>query len=187
MTRSGTSGTGTPILLAGIDDELYISGFLDSPFRLYGIDQVYLLPGSESSIRSIPKSRISMRIDQDKADTLLASGKTIVAAFDGRGIVDVTDVYSAIRQGKLKVTVVRMAERAWSSRLGPGWNDVEGEYRWMPRRATVLLDTPSQAPARLYVKVYCPKSILDAAGGKLELRAVDRRQTDGRPSFGRRG
>ncbi|HEY3741492.1 MAG TPA: hypothetical protein VGL53_16685 [Bryobacteraceae bacterium] len=159
------------VLLAGIDDELYISGFLDSPFRLYGIDNVYLLPGSESSIRSIPKSKISMLATQQQADSLLASGKTIVAAFDGRGITDVTDTYTAIRQGKLKVTVVRMSERAWSSRLGPGWNDVEGQYRWMPARATVLVDTPSQTPARLYVKVYCPKSILDAASGKLTLKA----------------
>jgi hypothetical protein len=159
------------VMLAGIDDELYISGFLDDPFRLYGIDRAYLLPGSESSIRSVPRSQIRMRTDQDTADALMADGQTIVAAFDGRGLVDVTDTYRAMRAGRQKVTIVRTSDPIGSSRLGPEWNAVESEYRWMPRKATVKLDPPSKQPARLYVTVYCPRTILDAAGGKLELSA----------------
>ena len=101
------------VLLAGVDDDLYVSGLLDNPFRLYGIQRAYLMPGSESLIRSVPKEKIRLRTDQDSADNLITDGKTLVVAFDGRGIVDVTDIYRAMREGRFKLTTVRMNEKLW--------------------------------------------------------------------------
>ena len=159
------------VMLAGIDDELYISGLLDNPFRLIGIQQAYLMPGNEALIRSVPRAEITMRTDQDMADRLIADPKTVILAFDGRGVVDVTEIYRAMRDGRVRLTMVRTADPIWSARLGPGWNEIENGFRWMKRRATVTLDTPSDKRARVVVEVFCPQSLLDQAGGKLELRA----------------
>ena len=159
------------VMLAGIDDELYISGLLDNPFRLYGINRAYLTPGSESLIHSVPRAQISMRTDQDQANKLIADGKTLVAAFDGRGLVDITELYRAMSDGRIRLTTLRTNDQMWSSRLGSGWYGVENGFRWMQRRATVVLDTPSEKASRLFVTVYCPRTLLDAAGGKLEMRA----------------
>lgn len=159
------------VLMAGIDDELYISGMLDNPFRFYGIHRAYLVPGAESLIRSIPKNQILLRTDESQGDSLIADPKTVVVAFDGRGVADITDVYRALHKGRIRVSTVEMADPRWSARLGPGWYEVENEYRWMPRRATVLLDTPDHGPARLSVTVYCPQLLLDSAKGKLTISA----------------
>jgi hypothetical protein len=170
------------VLVAGVDDELYISGMLDDPFRLYGIHSVYLLPGSESAIHSVPKDEIKLRTDRDTADRMIASGNTVVAAFDGRGVVDVTEVYRAMLQGRSKLTSVQMRDPFAASRLGAGWHDVENGYRWMARKASLKLDVPDAgASAHLLVNVYSPRTLLDQAGGKLELRA----SIDGAPSVTR--
>lgn len=112
-----------------------------------------------------------MRTDQDQANKLIAEGKTLVAAFDGRGLVDITELYRAMRDGRVRLTTLRTNDQMWSSRLGSGWYGVENGFRWMQRRATVVLDTPSEKASRLFVTVYCPRTLLDAAGGKLEMRA----------------
>ena len=101
------------------------------------------MPGSEKLIRSVPRSQITMRIDQNMANKMMASNKTLVAAFDGRGLVDVTQLYRAMSEGSMRLTVLRMTDKLWVSRLGPGWYDVENGFRWMKRRATLDLDTPT--------------------------------------------
>jgi hypothetical protein len=92
-----------------------------------------------------------------------------VVAFDGQRIADVTYIYRAMREGRVRLTTLHMNDKLWAARLGPGWHIIENEYRWMPRRATVSLDMPAKSPARVYVTVYCPRTILDAANGKLTL------------------
>src|SRR5207302_5519824 len=42
------------ILLEGVDTELFWNGILDRPFRLFGLDHVYLTPGSERHIEAHP-------------------------------------------------------------------------------------------------------------------------------------
>jgi hypothetical protein len=42
------------ILLEGVDTDLFWNGVLDRPFRLFGLDHIYLAPGSEKRIASHP-------------------------------------------------------------------------------------------------------------------------------------
>ena len=164
------------LLLGGIDDELFVSGMLDNPFRLYGIQHAYLLPGSEKLIRSVPRERITMRIDQDLANKLLADDKTLVVAFDGRGVADLTKLYRAMVHGESRLTTLQTNDKVWSSRLGTGWYDVESGFRWMQKRASVNLDTPVNKDVRVVVTVFVPGTLLDPVGGKLDMRAfVDRK------------
>ena len=165
------------VLLAGIDDETFISGMKDDPFRLYGIPHAYLVPGGERLIRSIPRDKIAMRIDRDRANQLIAEEKTVVAAFDGHGLTDMTAVYKAMATGNVRLTLLRTNDQLWSSRLGEGWYEVESGFRWMKARATVDLDSPSNKASRVMVSVFVPRALLDPVGGKLEMRAF----VDGRP------
>ncbi|MCX6629102.1 MAG: hypothetical protein NTW28_15905 [Candidatus Solibacter sp.] len=42
------------ILLVGVDTDLFWNGVLDRPFRLFGLDHIYLAPGSEKHIDAHP-------------------------------------------------------------------------------------------------------------------------------------
>ena len=42
------------ILLEGVDTALFWNGVLDRPFRLFGLDHIYLAPGSEKRIEAHP-------------------------------------------------------------------------------------------------------------------------------------
>ena len=42
------------ILLEGVDTDLFWNGVLDRPFRLFGLDHIYLAPGSEKRIEAHP-------------------------------------------------------------------------------------------------------------------------------------
>ena len=43
------------VLLEGVDNDLFWNGVLDRPFRLFGLDHIYLAPGSEKRIASHPE------------------------------------------------------------------------------------------------------------------------------------
>ena len=43
------------VLLSGVDNDFFWSGFYDDPFRLIGIKEIYLAPGSEAAIEPHPE------------------------------------------------------------------------------------------------------------------------------------
>ena len=159
------------VMIAGVDDQLIAGGIEDNPFRLYGIASAYLAPGTETKIRSIPKSEIPFLLDQGGADSLLASDKTIVASVTGDKVADVTETYRAMRAGQEHITLVRPGDPAVEKRLGTGWYQSETAFRWMAGKATLRLDIPPKSKLVLTVTVNCPQILLDNAKGNLELLA----------------
>lgn len=160
------------VLIAGVQDEVYISGFMDNPFRLIGIRNVHLVPGWESVIHSVPQDRIPFKLDQETAASLLTNPKTMVLSFDGEKVTDVTSTYRAVQSSQQRVTVLQLSSPVAPARLGPGWNDAENGFRWMPKQASVRLDSPKAEGAHLLVSVYGQPMAIDAApGGKLEMTA----------------
>ena len=159
------------LILAGVDNDVFISGMLDNPFRLYGIAHAYLTPGGEKLIRQVPLERNTMRLDRVTANRLIDDDKTVVASYDGRKLADVTSIYRAIAAGEIRLTSLRTNDTTWFSRLGTGWYAEENGFRWMQRRATVELDTPAVSTGvRVVVGVYCPQTLLDPVAGKLQMR-----------------
>ena len=167
------------LMLAGIDNETFISGLLDDPFRLIGIKTVYLVPGSEKLIRTVPLPRLlPLRVEPDKARKLLENDNTVVASFDGKTMTDVTPIYRAMTSGGARLTMLKTNDGMWASRLGPGWYEEENGFRWMQRQATVELDTPAITKgARVVVNLFCPPTLLAPVDGKLQLSA----SVDGKP------
>jgi hypothetical protein len=160
------------ILLAGIDNDFFWSGFFDNPFRLIGVDRLYLVPGSETSIAPHPEwggiSRYVIPIDVALQD--IRKHEAAVYALDGRTLRDVTWLYEPVlaAQYALRPTYfVDVADPIYKSRLGPEWYRIENGGRWMPKVATLRLGGPPSNGHSLSVSGYCAAVLL--AHGPLEV------------------
>jgi hypothetical protein len=162
---------GKKILLAGVDNSFFWSGFFDDPFRLIGLRQIYLTPGSEQSIDAHPEwggiGRFIIR--PENALSAMKNGTGVVYQLDGRRLRDVT----ATRLTALSEYVathsqyVDVGDSSYQNRLGPSWYPPEHGSRWMPKTATVQVPGPRNAGQVLEVTGYCPAALL--AKGPLEI------------------
>ena len=132
------------VLLSGIDNDLFWTGFCDDPFRLIGIYHVYLAPGSPKAIEPHPEwgcNTSKFFVDLDDAVPLLRNGQSAVFALEGRQVRDVTRHYlktasaQDYRDGIPTSSISPI--RLYQNRLGPTWYPAERGYRWMPKTATV--------------------------------------------------
>ena len=80
------------IILAGVNNDLFWTGFLEDPFRLIGITNIYLLPGSERAIDAHAEWGGIGRyvLSPDNALRILARQEGAVYQLEGRRLQDVT-------------------------------------------------------------------------------------------------
>jgi hypothetical protein len=146
------------ILLEGVDTDLFWNGVLDRPFRLFGLDHIYLAPGSEKRIASHP--------DLGNIGEYILPGDVVAQAFkreelvvyDVRGprLRNITEVYAALpREGGLPLRV-DAASPLTSYLLGTEWYGSDGDHRWMPRRAGLRMGAPPAPGQKLYLRGNCP-------------------------------
>jgi hypothetical protein len=154
------------ILLEGVDTDLFWNGVLDRPFRLFGMDSVYLAPGSEKRIASHPGLG-------NIGDYILPAGMVAQAlqreelvVYDVRGerLRNITAVYAALPPGLASGLPLRVdaASPLSSYLLGPEWYESDGDHRWMPRRAALRMGAPSTPGQKLYLRGSCPDEQLRA-------------------------
>ena len=141
-----------------MDTDLFWNGVLDRPFRLFGLDHIYLAPGSEKRIDSHPDLG---NID----DYILPAGVVAQAlkreelvVYDVRGprLRNITDVYAAMPRDTELPLRVDAASPLTSYLLGPEWYESDGDHRWMPRRAGLRMGAPSARGQKLYLRGHCP-------------------------------
>jgi len=165
------------VLLTGIDNELYWTGFCDDPFRLLGISQIYLTPGSEKKIDPHPETGCDNQrytISFDDTVVALRRGEAVVYALDGRRLRDVTPEYFAAVSAEFTAShpdFVDLGDPLYQSRLGPTWYQPEKDFRWMPKSATLKIGGPKQAGQVLEVTGYCPAAVVAEAPQEVSLRA----------------
>ena len=168
------------IILQGIDNELFVSGFQDEPFRLIGVHKVQLAPGNERSIVAredlggVSPFMLSLR----QAYSILNHGDARVIRFDPRQVRDVTGEYLAALRADPRATRVDSVDAGDPNAkdlLGPTWYPAEGGFRWMPKSATVKLSGPETVAQRLFITGYAPKAIV-AAGPVTMTIAVNGRE-----------
>jgi hypothetical protein len=163
------------ILLQGVDEELFQSGFEDDPFRLMDV-QVYLTPGSEQDIH-MPAGFEGMKrwtISPRNAYSLLEQGKGRVMTVVAGALRDVTPLYMASMRADPRIgrkDFVDVRDPLYAPQVGPEWYKAEGEIRWMPQAATVKLAGPNQASQKLVVTGYAPRALLAAGPVTLTFRA----------------
>jgi hypothetical protein len=165
------------VLLSGIDNDLFWTGFCDDPFRLLGISHVYLTPGSAKDIQQHPEwgcdtSRFFVTVDQSVP--MLRGDRAGVFALEGRNVREVTQPY--LETAALQVAVrgsdfVDVADPSYQDRLGPSWYPAERDYRWMPKTATVKMQRPNKIGQILEASGYCPASVLAAGPLTVSFRA----------------
>lgn len=160
------------ILLAGIDNDLFWSCFMDDPFRLLGGMRVYLAPGAEQEIEPHPEwgDMSKYVITPSDAYLVVSQGQGAIYELQGRGLLDVTPVYKPELAAQYKDTApkfVDVGDPMYQSRLGSTWYNIDGRYRWMPKNATVEIAGPASDGQFLEITGFCPA--LAVAKGPLEV------------------
>ena len=148
------------ILLDGVDTVLFYNCVLDHPFRLIGIEQVYLTPASARQIDAHPEMA-------EVRDFVLPPEQidyNRLAVYDVRGpqLRDITSTFASQPRDTGLPHRVDVGNPLYARLLGPEWYAAEGNHRWMPKRATVQIGGPTTPGQRLYLRGYYPAEQLRA-------------------------
>jgi hypothetical protein len=152
------------ILLDGVDTDLFYNGVLDHPFRLPGIDHLYLTPESGRQIESHPELG-------DVGEFVLPAGEVAkgldndaIAVYDVRGplLRNITSAYASQPRDLGLPHRVDVGSPLAADLLSPEWYAPESNHRWMPRRASVRMAGPTAAGQKLYLRGYYPAEQLRA-------------------------
>jgi hypothetical protein len=150
---------GKKVLLAGVDQDLFNTGFQDGAFAVAGLHPPYLTPGSEAGIEAREdlggiKPFVVTRRD---AAAWLAADQAVVLEVSGTPR-NVTTQYKQIALALASTedpSEVKTGAPEQSSFLSGDWYGIEGGYRWMGKRATVRLRAPQQGQ-KLIIEGYAP-------------------------------
>jgi hypothetical protein len=146
------------ILLEGVDSELFWNAVLDRPFRLYGLDNIYLTPGSERRIEAHPDlGDVSAYVlPAGVVSSALARDEIVVYDVRGPRLRNITSVYAALPRDTRPPQRVDAASPLTQYLLGPEWYPSDGDHRWMPKRATLRIGAPDAPGRKLYLRGDCP-------------------------------
>ncbi len=152
------------IILAGVDNDFFWTGFHDGPFALIGV-QVYLAPGSEQAIEPHPEwGGISgLVIPKVVAVRALRLHQAAMYQLTGRRLRDISAEYLAgipAGFGTETPDLIDAGDAAYQSYLGASWYPLEQGYRWMPKTATVKIAGPQKPRMALEITGYCPPILL---------------------------
>jgi hypothetical protein len=178
------------ILLTGVSSDLFWFGVLDNPFRLYGVKQVFLAPGSEKSIERHPDlgDVDASVLPQKAAFEAIQNSAAVVYDASGATLKNVTDSVTRRALIEWSPEIPRRIEpglAAYDKFLGPEWYGPETTFRWMPKRATLTLAGPRTHRERLFLSVACPSGSL--AQGPVTLRVSAEGQEIGTAAIDRAG
>ena len=164
------------VLLSGIDDDLFWSGFYDDPFRLIGVEHVYLTPGAESGIAPHPEwgGTSHYLISLDDAVQALKTKRAEVYSVEDTALRRTTELirpYLYQQYLDRHQNFVDAGDPLFRDRLGSTWYRAEDGYRWMPKTATLRLAGPKSASDMLYITGYCPSPLLAKGPVQVTFRA----------------
>ena len=165
VARAHEIHPGKVILLNGVGTDRFWAGMNDKPFRLLGIDDVWLTPGSENTIQAFPALGDVSQFVYPAAATLraLRQKQAVVYEAGGPRLRNVTQTYANMAPLRLKATLpghIDAGNPAFAEQLGDGWYPAEGGYRWMAKRASLRLGVASSTGLRLFLKGFCPATQL---------------------------
>jgi hypothetical protein len=147
------------ILLDGVDTDLFWNGVLDKPYRLFGLDHIYLSPGSEKHIDAHPDlgDIHEYILPADVVSNALKREAIVVYDVRGSRLRNITQIYAAMPHDTTLPLRVDAASPLTSYLLGPEWYPSDGDHRWMPKRASLRIGGPG---TRLYLRGECSDEML---------------------------
>jgi hypothetical protein len=168
------------ILLSNVDWDLFAAGFIDDPFRLYGLPRPFLTPGSEAPLKEPDPPRGLSEFTTTVADVMpaLNQNNALVLAISDQRLTDVTAAYSAVARTQytpVELSRIDVGQPGAALKLGPTWYPVESGFRWMPDRATLRMAGPHSPSERLHVAGYTPRALVAKGPVRLTV-SVDGRE-----------
>lgn len=157
---------GKIILLTNVTSDMFWWGLNDRPFRLIGVDQVFLAPGADELIEKhpgygTPEDHV---LPPSQSMRALQRGEAVVYSVAPGRLTNVTQSFQTLAQARWKpglATRVDVGHAAFSDQLGTGWHRIESGYRWMHKRAVVWLAGPSTRSQRLILAGYCAGAVVE--------------------------
>ena len=145
------------IVLDGVDSALFWAGIFHHPFRLFGVDNVYLTPGSEQQIESHDATgQVSgFLLPNGTALHAAKSDRIVVYRVGSRRLKAITSAYEEAAISRLPADVPRRIDalNPLSDYLfGPEWYPPEGGAHWMPRHGTFRIGGPRSPSERLVLQ-----------------------------------
>jgi hypothetical protein len=160
LAYAHTRNPSKTLLISNVDSDLFWAGFYDQPYRIFGLNDVFLTADTESRIDLLSERSISRYL---LAETVAREGirKGIVLVYqvaDDR-LRNVTDFYRATLDAKGDLPLPRRIEpanRLYSIHLRDGWYEPESGFRWITKRASFEIGTPDRRGAFLKIIGFCP-------------------------------
>jgi hypothetical protein len=144
------------ILIEGVNDLLFWTGVFDHPFRLVGANDVYMTPEALQKITPDGSTRISgYTITPREMQARLKEGRAIVFGLEGGDVHDITAAYEAAALNSQMPRKMVMGQPILESLLSKSWYPSEGDYRWMPKTASVHLGMPESGKGELDLEAFC--------------------------------
>ncbi len=160
------------ILLDGVDSDLFWSGVYDHPFPLAGVREVYLTPDSVNRITPDPETGnvADYIMPQPAMSQALRENRATVLSVNAGRVKDITSIFQ-----QAAPTHLDLVHPPVPSLVGASWYPPEQSYRWMPKRATVVLGSPGAGPVRLRVNAICVPVQLQSGPLELQVQIGDRK------------
>ena len=161
LARAHEIHPGKLILLTDVTSDQFWGTIYHKAHWLAGVKEVYLAPGSDQTIEAHPEldevseyvlaSAVAIRaLDEDRVVVYSAAGDRL------RNVTLIFQATARARWGAPELPwKVETGNPLYAEQFGPTWHAIEGGYRWMPKRATVLLHGPSAPGANLFLSGFC--------------------------------
>jgi len=171
LRRAAELHPGRTILLTGVTTGLFWTAVFDEPYRLFGKEDVLLLPGAEKPIEPHPELGDISQFETERAlaGRMLAFDRAVVYQVEPDRLRNDTGLYrgEAEKWRKEFPSRVDAGNPIFADLLGPTWYEPEETHRWMPGEATVRIAGPRRAGQKLWLQGYCPEGL--TAGGPVRL------------------
>lgn len=165
LERAHELHPGKILFLQGIDSEMLWSGLYDHPCHLFGVSDVYILPGGGQDIEPHPElGDLTQYIASPGfVARVVSKGHGAVYSFEGTVLRNITRKYIGEMPKEwftLYPQEVDAGSADFAEYLGPGWHPTPYAWRWMGKSAEVYIAGPERANGQLYLSGYCPKEYL---------------------------
>ncbi len=145
------------IFLDGVDEPLFWLGVYNHPFRLFGATNVYLTAANAQRIT--PHTELAdianYTLPEAEMRSSLAQGKALVYGVEDGRIHDITKVFQQAAVNAVLPRHIELGHPPMESLLGTTWYASEGDFRWMPRDASVRLGAPENGIGTVRVQAFC--------------------------------
>jgi hypothetical protein len=148
---------GKIILLDGVSEPIFWLGVYNHPFRLIGAADVYLTPESARKMTPYPElgNIADYTLPENEERVALAQNRALVFAVEDGRLRDITSVFKTAAVEGATPQRIEVGHPPMESLLGPSWYGSEGDYRWMPKEASVRLGAPRAGTGEVRVEANC--------------------------------